>query len=273
MKHMHTSSIHGGERDPLTWSQTAEKSTKVLGERIMIRAFRAPDDVERCARFVQEHTRVLEDIGVISVIKPDLSWCSDLDVIVLVAEHEVLGMVAGIRVHKASVRKVLPMQRCMEELDSSIPQLFASLVPNGTAEIAGLWNAHRFAGRGIPKLLMEAAVSVANRLGVRTLVTFIAEYVAPYAAATGFVLLDSLDNGGIFEYPVAGIRTHAMVLPDVLTMTNAQSFDRYRIVSLRLRPHQQRQECPKRAVLDVHYELMDPAPCTNEVAGRNLNAA
>jgi len=227
----------------------------------------------RCTRFIEEHIRVLEDIGVFNALKPDLSWCNDPNVVVLVVEHELLGMVAGIRVHKASNRQELPMQHCMADLDGSVAHVIASLAPNGIAEIAGLWNAHRFAGRGIPKLLMEAAVSVANKLGVRTLVTFIAEYVAPYAATSGFVLMDFLKNGGIFEYPVAGIHTHAMVLSDVVTISQAKTLDRHRILSLRLRPHQDRQECPKRSMLDVRYELMEPAPCTNEVAGRNLYAA
>lgn len=242
-------------------------------EKIVLRAFRATDDRERSLQYVREHTKVLEDIGVFNVIQPDLSWCSDPDVIVLVAEHETLGMVAGIRVHKASSRKELPMQRCMAELDDSAPYLLATLVQEGTAEIAGLWNAHRFAGRGVPKLLMEAAVSVATQIGVRTLVTFIAEYVAPYAASSGFVMMDSLENGGIFVYPVPGIRTHAMVLPDILTMCNAPSEDRKRIVSLRLRPYQKREEHPKGKTLEVEYRLMEPAPPTDDVAGRNVHAA
>lgn len=242
-------------------------------EKIVIKAFRATDDRERSLQYAKEQTKVLEDIGVFNVIQPDLSWCSDPDVIVLVAEHETLGMVAGIRVHKASARRDLPMQRCMGELDSSAPYLLTSLIKQGTAEIAGLWNAHRMAGRGIPKLLMEAAVSVATQIGVRTLVTFIAEYVAPYAASSGFVMMDSLENGGVFVYPIPGIRTHAMLLPDVLTMCHAPSEDRKRIVSLRLRPYQKREESPKGKALEVEYQLMEPTPSTDEVAGRNLHAA
>jgi len=55
-------------------------------ERITIRDFRAPDDKLRCARFLMEHIRVLSDIGVTSVVKPDISWCSDHNVIVVVAD-------------------------------------------------------------------------------------------------------------------------------------------------------------------------------------------
>jgi len=242
-------------------------------EKITIRAFRAVDDPESCALYVREHTKVLEDIGVFSVIKPDLSWCTDPNVVVLVAEHSSLGMVAGIRLHKASFGCELPMQRCMGALDSSIAGCLAELQPHGNAEIAGLWNAHRFARRGLPMLLLEACVSLGSQIGVRSMVTFIAEYVAPYAVKTGFVIMDSLKNGGVFIYPVPSIRTHAMVLPDVLTMAAAKQSDRHRILSLRLRPYQSRKECPKQMELEVSYELLEPSPCTDEVAGRNLYAA
>ncbi|MEO8588338.1 MAG: hypothetical protein ABI432_03130 [Flavobacteriales bacterium] len=242
-------------------------------ELITLRAFRAVDDPGRCAMYVSEHTKVLEDIGVFNVLKPDMGWCSDPNVVVLVAEHPVLGMVAGIRVHKASFGVELPMQRSIAALDRSIAGRLAELLPDGNAEIAGLWNAHRFSGHGIPMLLMESAVSVASQIGVRSLVTFIAEYVAPYASRTGFIMMDSLKNGGDFVYPVPGIRTHAMILPDVLTMTAAKPGDRHRILSLRLRPYQLRAECPKQTPFGVRYELLDPSPCTDEVAGRNLHAA
>lgn len=238
-------------------------------ERVTIRAFRAVDDPGRCATFVSEHSRVLEDIGVFAALKPDTSWCTDPSVVVIVAEHPNLGMVAGIRVHEASLGTALPMQRALVSLDASVVGILDELLPHGNAEIAGLWNAHRFAGRGVPLLLMEACVAVASRIGVRTMVTFIAEYVAPYAAKTGFSLMASLECGAIFTYPVAEIRTHAMVLGDVLTMAAAESHHRKRILSLRLRPYQRRAERPKAFDLDVQYELLEPLPHLEVLSDRS----
>jgi len=242
-------------------------------DRIVVRAFRAIDDPVRCLEYVNQHTKVLEDIGVFTALQPGLSWCMDPSVTVLVAEHEQLGMVAGIRIHKATYGSHLPMQHCMSVLDPSISARLASLLPNGNAEIAGLWNAHRFSGRGIPKLLMESAVATASQLGVYSLVTFIAEYVAPYATRSGFQLMADLRQGGVFAYPVPHIRTHAMILPDVLTISRAASEDRQRIVSLRLRTHQVRVERPKSSEIMVQYALLEPTPSTDEVAGRSSNAA
>jgi hypothetical protein len=225
-------------------------------ETITIKAFRAVDDRVRCARYLIEHIRVLEDIGVASALKPDISWCTDPDVVVIVAEHPRLGMVAGIRLHKAKAGHVLPMERSLRDLDPTIAERLAELMPSGNGEIAGLRNAHRFAGRGVPMLLMEAVVSIANQLALSSLVTFIAEYVAPYARKCGFVLMEDLRNGGDFIYPVPSIRTHAMVLPDMLTLSASKPEDRQRILSLRLRPSQVRDEQPKKVEIEVTYELI-----------------
>ncbi len=225
-------------------------------EHITIRAFRATDDRERCARYMMEHLRVLEDIGVSTVVRPDVSWCTDPEVVVVVAEHDRLGMVAGIRLHRASAGKELPMEASLRNFDPSISEHLSSLLDAGNGEVAGLWNAHRFAGRGVPILLMESVVSVANQLSLRSLVTFIAEYVAPYAGKCGFRMMEQLQNGGDFVYPVASIRTHAMELPDILTLSAARPGDRQRIMSLRMRPSQSRSEKPKQVELEISYELI-----------------
>jgi hypothetical protein len=242
-------------------------------EKITIKAFKAVDDPAACEEYVREHVKVLEDIGVFTALKPDLSWIEDPNVIVITAHHEVLGLVAGIRVHVASFGNELPMQKHLSKLDNRISAYLGDLLPNGNGEICGLWNAHRFAGRGVPMLLMETAVAIANQVGLTSMVTFIAEYVAPYAAQSGFKLMDRLQNGGVFIYPIPSIKSHAMVLDDALSMCSADPLHRQRILSLRLRPHQKRSERPKGASLQVDYELLDKAPSTDEVAGRKVQAA
>jgi hypothetical protein len=229
-------------------------------DRITVKAFRAVDDRERCVRYLMEHTRVLEDIGVSTVIKPDISWCIDPDVMVVVAEHETLGMVSGIRLHTARTAKVLPMQLAVVDFDPAIVDELAILRQGGVGEVAGLWNAHRFAGRGVPSLLFEAVVSIASQLKLGALVTFVAEYVAPYASQCGFVMMEELRDGGNYVYPVPSIRTHAMVMRDPLTLSAAKATNRQRIMGLRIRPARERMERPKRTVLGVRYALvLDPA--------------
>lgn len=225
-------------------------------DKITIRAFRAVDDPTRCRSYALEHAKVLTDLGVDQVVVPDDSWSRDPNVYVFVAEHETLGMVAGIRLDRAVVGERLRMEECIAPLAPEITEILNALAPHGNAELCGLWNAHRFAGRGVPKLLIEAAIATASQLRVRTIVTFIAEYVAPYAVETGFVPIQGIADHGVLVYPIPSIRTHALVLSDVLTVCNAAFPTRQRMLSLRLRPSQERFECPKGKTLCVRYELV-----------------
>lgn len=225
-------------------------------EKITIRAFRAVDDPGRSRAYAMEHAKVLADLGVDMVVVPDDSWSRDPDVFVFVAEHQELGMVAGIRLDRAREGQELRMEQSVKPLAPEIGAVLSALLPHGNAELCGLWNAHRFAGRGVPKLLIEAAIASAAQLKVRSVVTFIAEYVAPYAVLTGFTPMKEVGECGVLEYPIPSIRTHALILADVISMCEADAYTRQRMISLRIRPEQSRSECPKRTMLEVKYELM-----------------
>ena len=138
-------------------------------------------------------------------------------------------------------------QRCKHRL--------AALIPEGRAEIAGLWNAHRFAGRGIPLLLISSGVALAGLLDVSALVCVAAEYVVPHTRRVGFTTLAHIGEAGLFHYPLEHMRSFAMVVMDLLTLEGADVRVRHRILSLRIQPAQRRSEEPKKRRLDVHYDL------------------
>ncbi|MBK6832412.1 MAG: hypothetical protein IPG92_17495 [Flavobacteriales bacterium] len=225
-------------------------------EKILIRAFRAVDEPESCQRFAAEHARVLADLGVDSVVVPDDSWARDPNTTVFVAEHRTLGMIAGIRLERATHDRPLRMQTCVAPMAPVVVPLLDELVPNGNAELCGLWNAHRFAGRGVPWLLINAAVAGASQLGLQTIVTFIAEYVAPYAERTGFVPIEHIGNSGRLVYPIPSIETWAMVLKDAITLADVDLHVRQKLMSLRTRPRQFRVEQPKGKEIFVIYDLL-----------------
>lgn len=224
-------------------------------ETITIKAFKAVDDRVRCARYLLEHIKVLEDIGVASALKPDISWCTDPNVIVIVAEHIELGMVAGMRLHLQPGELGLPMERSLMSIEPTVPERMAALIPEGRAEIAGLWNAHRFAGRGIPLLLISSGVALAGLLGVSALVCVAAEYVVPYTRKVGFSTLAHIGDAGLFCYPLDHMRSFAMIVADPLTLESAEALVRHRILSLRIQPSQRRSEEPKKGRLDVYYDI------------------
>ncbi len=225
-------------------------------EKISIRAFRAIDDPASCKRFAHEHAKVLTDLGVDSVVVPDDSWARDPNTYVFVAEHHTLGMIAGIRLERATHSRPLRMQTCLMNLAPSIVPVLDSLQPQGNAELCGLWNAHRFSGRGVPWLLVSTAVACASQLGLNSIVTFIAEYVAPYAAKVGFSTMDHIGDQGRLVYPIPTIKTWAMVLEDAVTLSHVDNETRQRLMSLRTRPQQFRVESPKGTDLFVLYDLL-----------------
>ena len=244
-------------------------------ETITIKAFKAVDDRVRCARYLLEHIKVLEDIGVASALKPDISWCTDPNVIVIVAEHIELGMVAGMRLHLQPGELGLPMERSLVSLEPSMPGRMAALIPEGRAEIAGLWNAHRFAGRGIPLLLISSGVALSGMLGVSALVCVAAEYIVPHTRSVGFTTLAHIGDAGLFRYPLEHMRSFAMVVMDPLTLESADARVRHRILSLRIQPAQRRSEEPKMKRLDVHYDIWPTGmrPLKQPASGQSHRAA
>lgn len=224
-------------------------------EKIVIRAFRAVDEPMTCHEFARQHADVLHAIGVENVVKPDEDWMHDPDTVVFIAEHDLLGMVGGFRLQRDKPGRPLPMERALKSMDPLVSETLERMRQEGNAEMTALWNAHRFAGRGVPMLLMSAMVAAAHQLPLRYLSILVAEYMGTYASRNGCARMP-VGNGGEFTYPVPGIRSYAMAIDDLDVLPLARMEDRHRILSLRMRPDQVRVEKPKALPLEVHYRLL-----------------
>lgn len=224
-------------------------------EKITIRAFRAVDEPMTCQEFARQHADVLHAIGVDDVVKPDEDWMHDPDTVVFIAESDQLGMVGGFRLQRDKAGRPLPMERALKSIEPRISDTLERMRPEGNAEMTALWNAHRFAGRGVPMLLMSAMVAAAHQLPLRYLSILVAEYMGTYAARNGCARMP-IGNDGEFTYPVPGIRSYAMVIDELDVLPLARMEDRHRILSLRMRPEQVRVEKPKAFPLEVHYRLL-----------------
>lgn len=222
---------------------------------ITIRAFRATADPELCEAYIREHRAVLEEFGVSSAVAPDNSWTTDPDCVVLIATHRELGLVGGIRIERAKPGRTLPSERTIAAFDPAITAVLDPFKAAGLGEICGLWNANRFAGHGVPLLLSAAAVSVAHEAGVRSLTCFVAHYTLRHALKVGFQILDTVGDGGAYNYPVPRIKSFAMILPDTILLDASPSTHRERIISLRCRPVQERIEAPTGTPYPVRYLL------------------
>jgi hypothetical protein len=224
-------------------------------ERIKIRAFKAVDEPATCEEFIRQHRKVLEDFGISHVNTNTDIWVHDPDTYVIIAESPNLGMVGGLRIEVASERRPLPIIGALTPLDPRITQVMREWEKEGCGEICGLWNANRFAGRGLPTLLGYAAVAIANQIGVRVLTCLIAHYTLRHALRLGFSIMEGVGEEGTFSYPIPSIKAIALVMTDTILIEGARNTHRLPVISLRVRPKQVRLEQVAAEPVLVEYDL------------------
>jgi hypothetical protein len=239
-------------------------------EKISIHAFRAVDSKEMTIRYIHEHTRVLQDIGVSTAMKLDFGWCLDPQSTIIAAFHETLGMVGGVRIQMGRADHPMAMEKAIGQMDPEFHGTVAPLIESGTAELCGLWVAHRFLGRGLPKLLVPAGVAVASQLNITSLLTFAAEYTLQLTVDSGFIRMKDVGFNGEFIYPIASIRSYAMSINDVSLLSNCTLEKRIGILGLRAKTNQVVLVRPKNTELQVHYILDRNIPMVDihNVAGQ-----
>ncbi len=82
-----------------------------LNTEILIRAFRATDDLETCQKFIDGHKNVLEHHGIIKVTSSNNEWAHNPAVFVIVVESvDGKKLYGGARVHAANGITKLPIE-------------------------------------------------------------------------------------------------------------------------------------------------------------------
>jgi hypothetical protein len=224
-------------------------------EKITLRAFQAPNEPELCQEFLKEHRRVLEDFGIQNVSTNTDSWMSDPNAYIIVALHDTLGMVGGIRLQVASKSQPLPMEQAIGKLDPKVHGSLAELQPHGNGEVCSLWNANRYGHMGVPILLSQAVTAMATMANAKRMVCLVAHYTKRHPSRNGFIVMEELGDEGVFSYPIPSIKAIAMVNPDTMTLPHATNAQRQLIYSIRLRPKQVRIETPNSIPIEVHYDM------------------
>lgn len=224
-------------------------------EKITLKAFRAPDEPELCEEFLREHRRVLEDFGIQNVSTNTDAWTRDPNAFIIVALHETLGMVGGIRLQVAAPGATLPMEEAIGKMDARIHDELIGLLDGGNGEVCSLWNANRYANKGVPVLLSQTVTAMASMVGVRHMVCLVAHYTQRHPRRNGFVVMEGVGEKGCFSYPIPSIKAIAMVNRDTIILPDATDQQRHLIFSIRLRPVQVRVETPASTPLEVHYDI------------------
>lgn len=224
-------------------------------ETLTLKAFRAVDEPGLCAEFLRQHRKVLEDFGITNVTTNNEAWTQDPETYVIVAISDVEGMVGGIRIEVDHETRELPIRTALFKLDHRIDRELSQLRTSGNAEICGLWNANSYSSKGLPTLLAFAAVSLANQIGIRSLVCLVAHYTLRHALKAGFTIMEGIGDGGTFTYPIPSIKAIAMVIPDAIALSTAPLVHRQQLLSLRLRPSQERIDILNGKPVRLKYDL------------------
>ncbi|MCB0795683.1 MAG: hypothetical protein KDB88_13190 [Flavobacteriales bacterium] len=224
-------------------------------DKITIKAFQAPSEPALCEEFLREHRKVLQDFGIEHISTNTEDWMTDPNAYIIVALHDKLGMVGGIRLQIAAPDRQLPMSLAISKMDERVNDELAVLNPHGNGEVCSLWNANRYANMGIPVILSTCVTAMSTMVNARTMVCLVAHYTQRYPRRNGFLVMEGVGDKGTFIYPIPSITAIAMVNPDTLTLPYASDEQRHVIYSIRLRPQQVRIERPGKAEIEVHYDM------------------
>ena len=226
---------------------------------IRIRAFRPCDENEICREYIEGHRRVLEDYGIINITSYNKEWVYNKHIVGVIAEQDGI-MVGAIRIQMADGIHPLPVEAAVGSMDSKVYDLVnRHRLDGGTGELCGLWNAKSVAGRGISLLLVRAAISIINQLHFKTLLGICGPYSLEMFRRVGFVVDNSLGDGGNFIYPTPEYIAYVLGILDAESLQTSLPYDKERMFGLREQPVQTRMETGPKGEMEIAYELLVPA--------------
>lgn len=237
-----------------------EESLNKEEPEVRLRAFRAIDDPETCALFVEGHANVLSSIGITKVTSSKNEWTTNPAVFVVVIESLNRKTVyAGVRVHVAGGTEPLPIEQATGGMDPAIFDLVWRCAQEGTGEVCGLWNSGEISGYGVGTIfLIRAGVAISHQIGLQSLFALCAPYTVKPVVCVGMELESSIGNNGTFYYPKLDLVATTMLLKDIPTLVKAYEEDRSAIFKIRENKSLVRTEKLKERRIKIHYETEIP---------------
>lgn len=227
---------------------------------VRLRAFRAIDEPETCARFIEGHTHVLTSIGVTKVSYSKNEWVNNPGAFVMVVEsldgQRVFG---GARVHVAGGSEPLPIEAATGAMDPGIFDLVWKYAQHGTGELCGLWNSREIAGYGIGSIfLIRTSAAIAYQIGLQSMFALCAPYTIPPGQAVGMEIETSIGHSGTFYYPKLDLVATTMIVKDIPTLSKAHEEDKAAIMKIRENLNITRTEVLRKKELTIHYQIAIP---------------
>lgn len=227
---------------------------------VRLRAFRAIDDPETCALFVEGHTHVLTNFGIQKITSARHEWLTNPAAFVLIVESlDRKKVYGGARIHVAGGSEPLPIEQATGAMDPTIFSLVRQYALSGTGEGCGLWNSREIAGYGIGSIfLTRAAISIAPQIGIKSLFALCAPYTVKLTESVGYRLESRVGNKGTFYYPKLDLIATTMIYEDIVGLSTASIEDREAMMELRKNPNIVRTEVLRKKEIEIHYELKIP---------------
>ena len=229
---------------------------------IRIRAFRAPDDIEACEKFITGHQKLLEIYyGLAQITSNKREWVEDYNTTVIVVEDPLTQKIyGGARLQVSSEDNPLPIETALFKYDKKIADMVKQDRENGgTCELCGLWNSKEIAGMGIGShVLSRVGAAVAAQLPVLSIFVLCAPITARMGKRVGAVVETDLGNNGLFYYPKDDFVATAMRLRNIYDLTHATPQEAELIVSLRKNEHQVLIEKGPKGTYEIEYNLKIP---------------
>ncbi len=229
--------------------------------KIVIKAFRAPDNIEACHKFVDGHMKVLKIYGISMITSANVEWFEDKNTYVILVESEDGEKIyGGARVQIATGQYQLPIEKAVTGMDNHVGKVIMEYAKDGTAEFCGLWNSREVAGLGIGSMYLgRAAVAITRQLKLTTLFGLAAPATVKNSMRVGFEVATFLGNNGTFYYPKEDLIATAVIIKDTENLPTAEPDERTIIQDLRANLFQHKHESgPKGRTLDVVYDLAIP---------------
>ncbi|KQM77907.1 hypothetical protein ASE74_16030 [Pedobacter sp. Leaf216] len=231
--------------------------TSKLGQKFIIRAFRAPDDPKACKLFAMGHEHLLRSVGVEKISSSGFEWADNLAVFVIVIESSDRTRVyGGLRVHIADKVTQLPIEKAVGDAD---PTLGASIALHNRAsigEICGLWNSLEAARYGVgSNLLARAVVAISTRLNLTRLIVLTAPYVINMVEDLGFIINRTFGRNGEFIYPRPDMIATLLINDDLDSLASAREEEREAVVELRNNPEIKIVENIRGKNVELQYKL------------------
>ena len=227
---------------------------------VRLRAFRAIDDPEACALFVEGHTHVLTNFGIQKITSARNEWLQNPAAFVLIVESlDKKKVYGGVRIHVAGGSEPLPIEQATGNMDPYIYDLVRSYALQGTGEGCGLWNSREIAGYGIGSIfLTRAGLAVAPQIGIKSLFALCAPYTVKLSETIGYRIEKRVGNNGTFYYPKLDLIATTMIYEDLENLSTASEEDRNAVMELRKNPTIVRTEVLRKKEIEIHYDINIP---------------